>query len=574
MNSTLSFDHSRREQKYFQALIENSYDMVAVVDGLGRLTYTSPSIERILGVRHEEMVGKSGFEFIHPDDRGLILADFSRLVLKPGSSHQSVFRVKNSAGEWRWVEAAGSNFLFDPDVQGIILNYRDITERKINDERLAYDAIHDALTGLPNRTLFLDRASSRLRRAQRDVESCFAVLILDIDHFKNVNDSLGHTAGDTLLIEVSRRLERCLRTSDSVARLGGDEFGLLLDMTDGILGAEQMVKRMLKEVNEPLSLMGRELPLEASVGVVIGPGDYEHAEDILRDAEIAMYRAKDLGRARYTFFNDRMRSGVLERVGLEAEIRYALKHNQFRVFYQPIYSLKTGILAGFEALVRWQHPERGFLLPNMFLDVAEESGLIIDLDRWVMREACRQLRSWQEDYPLGKSLIVNVNISRKHLIRSDLVDTVREILTETGLNAGHLRPEITESLFMESYDDAIAVVRSLDKMGVRVEIDDFGTGHSSLALLADLKEVGTLKIDRQFVRSMNEGPDRMEIIRMIISLGYSLKKEVIAEGIETQEQLEHLRAMDCEYGQGFLFSRGVGPVEAGALIALESTAIN
>jgi diguanylate cyclase (GGDEF)-like protein/PAS domain S-box-containing protein len=569
MNAGISFDHSRREQKYFQALIENSVDMVAVLDGLGRITYLSPSVGRIFGLSRDELVGKNGFDLLHPDDRNTVLTDFSRLVLKPGNAYRAEFRVMNGAGEWRWVEADGSNFLFDPDVQGVILNYRDITERKLNEERLAYDAIHDKLTGLPNRTLFLDRVNSRLRRSQRETEKLFAVLIIDIDHFKNINDSMGHSAGDQLLIEIGRRLERGLRSSDTVARLSGDEFGLLLDMTDDLIGAEQIVKRLMHEIREPLQLMDKELLLEASVGIVVGPGDYSRADDVLRDTEIAMYRAKNLGRARFAFFNDRMRSGVLERVGLEAEIRHGMKNNEFRVYYQPIYSLKTGILAGFEALLRWQHPERGFLLPGSFLDVAEESGLIIDLDRWVMREACRQLRVWQIDYPLGKSLIINVNLSRKHLTRGDLVDTVREILEDTGLDASQLRPEITESLFMESYEDAITIVRSLDRMGVRVEIDDFGSGHSSLALLAELNEVRTLKIDRQFVRSMHESPDRMEVIRMIISLGFSLKKEVIAEGIETQEQMENLRAMECEFGQGFYFSRGISPVEAGALIAIE-----
>jgi diguanylate cyclase (GGDEF)-like protein/PAS domain S-box-containing protein len=573
LNSNYSFDRSRREHKYFQSLIENSSDMVAVVDGLGRLTYTSPSVERIMGFPQVELIGKNAFDLVHPDDRGTILSEFSRLLLKPGGRQLVMFRIQNLSGDWRWVEAEGSNFLFDPDVQGVILNYRDITERKKHNERLEHDAIHDPLTGLPNRTLFLDRISSRLRRSQRHLEQYFAVLILDLDHFKNVNDSLGHSAGDELLLEVSRRLESCLRTSDTVARLGGDEFGILLDATDATQGAVQTVERMIASLGKPLLLHQHELLLGASVGVVIGPGDYQRPDDTLRDAEIAMYRAKELGRARYVIFNDRMRSGMLERIGLEAEIRRALTKNEFCVFYQPVYSLRTGLLAGFEALVRWQHPERGLLLPNAFLDVAEESGLIVELDRWVMREACRQLRVWQDEYPLGKSLIINVNLSRKHLTRGDLVDTVRSILSETGLDASCLRPEITESLFMESFEDAISIVRSLDGMGVRVEIDDFGTGHSSLALLAELKEVRTLKIDRQFIRSISEGADRLEIIRMIISLGYSLKKEVIAEGIETREQLDHLRSLDCEFGQGFYFSRGVSPLEAGVLIDLRSVAI-
>jgi EAL domain-containing protein (putative c-di-GMP-specific phosphodiesterase class I) len=316
-----------------------------------------------------------------------------------------------------------------------------------------------------------------------------------------------------------------------------------LDSTDGSQGAVQTAERLLAALGKPLVLLGRELPLAASAGVVIAPSDYQRSDDILRDAELAMYRAKELGRARYIFFNESMRTGVLERVGLEAEIRRALANTEFRVYYQPVYSLRSGLLAGFEALVRWQHPERGLLLPNAFLEVAEDCGLIVDLDRWVMRDACKQMRAWQNDYPLGKSLIINVNLSRKHLTRGDLVDTVQKILAETGLDASCLRPEITESLFMESFDDAISIVRSLDSMGVRVEIDDFGTGHSSLALLAELKEVRTLKIDRQFIRSIGEGADRLEIIRMIIALGYSLKKEVIAEGIETQEQLDHLRAL-------------------------------
>jgi diguanylate cyclase (GGDEF)-like protein/PAS domain S-box-containing protein len=562
------------KERRFEALLEHNHDMVAVMDAAAHITYASPSIGHILGYPVTQAGLVLGFDFIHPDDLGRTQSVLGRLITQPGSIHQTELRMRHQDGNWRWIDITANNQIGNPDVRGIILNFRDITEHKREEEQREHDSIHDALTGLCNRLLFSDRLENLIRRSQRDETATFAVLILDIDHFKNINDSLGHDAGDEMLITVARKLTSLIRATDTVARLSGDEFGVLLDQNEGSVGVEVIAERIEQEITrDPIHISGRDLVITSSLGIVISDLQYLRPEEYLRDAEIAMYRAKAWGRAQHVFFEDRMRKGVLERVGLEAELRRALEKHEFVVYYQPVFSLQHGELVGFEALVRWQHPTRGLLLPGEFIEVAEDSGLVVDLDRWVMGEACRQNRAWQLGHEDSPPLIINVNLSRRQLIKADLIETVSRILKETQLDARLLRPEITESLIMENIDFAIGTLDELNKMGVRTEIDDFGCGYSSLAVLTRLP-VRTLKIDRSFVMSIGNGDERDEVIRTIIALGHSLNLEIIAEGIETTEQLKQLTQLGCEYGQGFLFSKGLDPIGAEALITKKVSAFS
>jgi diguanylate cyclase (GGDEF)-like protein/PAS domain S-box-containing protein len=559
-----------KAERRYQALIENSSDMMILVDAIGKILYASPSVGRIMGYHNEDLVGILAYEFIHPDDIVVVESVFAQILLQPKKRQTLQFRIKHDNGTWRWVECTGSNFLFNPDVQAVILNYRDITERKVEEEQRMHDAIHDALTGLYNRILFIDRLENAIKRISRAEGGQFAVLVLDIDHFKNINDALGHQAGDQLLRAIAHRLQKCARSADTVARFGGDEFAILLDQVDGAKGVDSFIERIQTVFKEPFPIENRDLIIASSIGIVLGLDGYTRSEEFLRDAEIAMYRAKALGRNQHIFFDDHMREGVTERIGLEAELRRAIEKQEFVVYYQPIYSLRNGALAGFEALVRWNHPVRGLVMPDKFIPVAEESGLIIELDRWVMGEACRQMREWQQRFPDTGPLIINVNLSRRQLIKNDLVDTVRQILLETGIEPSCLRPEITEGLIMENIDYAIETLNRLQKeLGVRAEIDDFGSEYSSLTVLSQLEFVRTLKIDRTFVMNIGEERNRNEVvIRAIVSLAHGLEDvEVIAEGIETQAQLELLRELNVEYGQGFLFSRSVDPAGAERLIS-------
>ena len=554
-------------ERRFRVLVENSTDMIAMIDGMGKVLYISPAVTRTLGYSGDEVVGQSSFRYIHPDDLMHVQSSLARLLMTSKGIQHIELRLKHNDGTWRWIEMAGSNFLFDPEVGGIILNYRDVSERKRQDEQRIHDVIHDELTGLYNRLLFSDRIENVLQRSSRIEEAHFTVMVLDIDHFRNINDALGYSAGDEILRVVGRRLLTCVRSSDTVARLGGDEFGILLDPTEGTQGAEVLAQRIRHELTStPVALNEREVIVSCSIGVVFSPEGYHRPAEILRDAEIAMYRAKAVGRNQHIFFQPRMREQALERVGLEVELRRGLEKGEFVVYYQPLVSLQSGQLAGFEALIRWQHPTRGLLLPGSFLEVAEESGAIAIMDFWVMGEACRQMRVWQDVHPQAEELIININLSRRNLLQADLPERVTGILAETRLAPGMLRLEITEDLIMEDIESAVESLRQLDRLGVRPEIDDFGTGHSSLEVLATLPFVRTLKIGQNFVLAMDDRSDSYEVIRTIIALGHSLNKEVIAEGIETVEQLDLLRELGCEFGQGFYFAKGVCPAEAEKMI--------
>ncbi len=439
-----------------------------------------------------------------------------------------------------------------------------ISRRKQSEELLRHNAFHDGLTNLPNRALFMDRLGHALKLTKRHNDYLFAVLFLDLDRFKVINDSLGHMVGDQLLVAIARCLERCLRPEDTVARLGGDEFAILLnnikDISDVILVAE----RIQEQLKLPFNLSGQEVFASTSVGIALNTTDYKQPEDLLRDADTAMYRAKARGKARYEVFNTAMHDHVVTLLQLENSLRWAVERQELRIHYQPIVLLKTGRITGFEALVRWQHPQRGLVLPEEFISVAEETGAIIPIGYWVLREACRQMHKWQLQFP-EDSLTISVNLSSKQFLQPDLIDQISQILQETGLDARSLKLEITESVIMENTESATAMLLQLSNLGVELHLDDFGTGYSSLNYLHRFP-VNVLKIDRSFISKMDVTGKNLEIVRAIITLAHNLSINVTAEGLETAEQLAQLRALQCKHGQGYFFNKPADQEAAGALI--------
>jgi len=449
-------------------------------------------------------------------------------------------------------------------VQGIA---RDIAERKHTEAKLLHNAYHDALTGLPNRLLLADHLRLAIERAKRHPDHSFALVFLDLDRFKYINDSLGHAAGDELLVQIARRLEGALRPTDTVARLGGDEFALLLDGLEDEGDAIRVAERVQEELTSPFNLGGHEVFTTASVGITLSAPGYEHPEGVLRDADTAMYRAKENGKARYELFDSVMHARAVERLRLENDLRRAVERGEFEVYYQPIVSLDSDRVAGFEALVRWEHPERGLVQPTEFIPVAEETGMIVEIGQWVLRESCRQMREWQRLSFDNRLLTISVNLSSKQFLQPNLIARVRQTLHETDLDPRCLKLEITESIMMENAEEASEMLVQLRGLGVQLSIDDFGTGYSSLSYLHRFP-VNTLKIDRSFVTRMGDAGENSEIVRTILTLASNLGMEVIAEGVETRGQLAQLKAMKCPYGQGFLFSRPVDAAGAAALLRL------
>ncbi|MCL4394317.1 MAG: EAL domain-containing protein [Chloroflexi bacterium] len=442
----------------------------------------------------------------------------------------------------------------------------DITERKQAEQQMLHNALHDPLTGLPNRVLFMDRLGGALGRTRRRTEYLFAVLYLDFDRFKVVNDSLGHPIGDQLLVESARRLEACVRSVDTVARLGGDEFVVLLDDVLAVDDAVQIADRIQNHIAKPYDLDGHRVFISASMGIVFSSIGYEHSEDVLRDGDIAMYRAKGLGRGRYEVFDVGMRDRAMSLLELETDLRQAVDKKELILHYQPIYALAESRLTGFEALVRWQHPGRGLVAPAEFIPIAEESGAILEIGRWVLTEACRQMRVWQLEFPADPPLTISVNLSVKQLGEPDLVLQVAQILKETGLEARLLKLEITESMFVKDAESTHSVLLQLRELGVEVQIDDFGTGYSSLGYLHTFP-IDTLKIDRTFIGRIGKNGNGSEIVQSILSLAHDLGMQVVAEGVETLNQLNKLKTLKCEYAQGFLFARPVDSQTATALLA-------
>jgi diguanylate cyclase (GGDEF)-like protein/PAS domain S-box-containing protein len=531
---------------------------MALVSTEGRWLQVNRSLCRLLDYTEKELQTTDLLTVIHHDDVGSVFEHIKRLVKGSLPVIQIELRLRHKHGREVWVLASVSLAGHSQSQPHLIFQMQDITDRKLAEERLQHDAFHDALTGLPNRTMFLDHLRLAIARSQRRDGTGFAVLYLDVDRFKVINDSLGHTVGDQLLIGLARRLEACLRLGDTVARLGGDEFILLVEDLHDEAEAITVAERIQGLLQQPFELNGREFFATVSIGIASSWTSYQNAEDIVRDADTAMYRAKSSGKARHEIFDGAMHAQANKVLQLETDLRHALERNEFAVHYQPIVALQDFRLRGFEALVRWQHPERGFISPVDFIPIAEESGLIIQLGEWVLREACTQMERWQKIFPAEPPLYVAVNLSGKQFIQQDLIKQVSDILMETEIDPHGLKLEITESMVMDNVEQATEMLKQLRALGLKLSIDDFGTGYSSLSYLHRFP-VNTLKIDRSFVTRMSDNNENREIVRTIVTLAQTLGMDVVAEGVETNEQLAMLCHLGCECGQGYFFSK---PVDA------------
>jgi diguanylate cyclase (GGDEF)-like protein/PAS domain S-box-containing protein len=531
--------------------------------------YFSPRWKAMIGYLDDELAGnpEEWFERIHHADQERTKEELSAHKNGMTPHFESVHRVRHKDGTFRWMLSRG---LAIRDRQGKPLrmagSQTDITEGKVS----------DPLTGLPNRLLFLDRLDRLMKHAMRHKDRSFAVLFLDLDAFKMINDSLGHLIGDQLLLGVSKRLEKCLRVSDTVARLGqdtftlarmgGDEFTVLLDDLKEPGDAERAAERVMEGLSAPFELEGKEVFTSASIGIALWNSAYTDAEDIMRDADTAMYRAKSLGKARYEVFNADMRASVMARLELETDLRRAIDRGEFRNFYQPIVSLETGEITGFEALMRWEHPKRGLLGPKEFIAVAEDTGLIRELGWWSLREACWKISQWKAHLSPGRDLVVSVNLSIKQFMQPNLVENIGALLQELKLSPQCLKLEITESTVMEDPSTAIQMLQHMKALGIRLAIDDFGTGYSSLSYLHRFP-LDTLKIDRSFISGAACGENGMEIARTIMPLAKNLRLDVVAEGVETAEQVQELKRLDCKFAQGYFFSKPLSSDEAEAMLS-------
>jgi diguanylate cyclase (GGDEF)-like protein/PAS domain S-box-containing protein len=547
-----------RSERRFRALVQSSQDLVFVFDTTGTVTYASPSSARVLGFLPERMLGPDKAILVHPDDLDALRNAMRQAAATAGGHAELLFRVQRFDGTWCWVEGDATNLVDDSAVGGTVVNIRDVTDRRAAESFIRHQALHDPLTGLPNRTLFADRLEHALARQSRH-GGYVAVLVVDLDGFKTVNDSLGHAAGDALLVAVAQRFETALRDFDTIARLGGDEFVMVVDSLEVPDQAGRIARRVLDVLARPFAVADRDVVVGASIGVVVADGSRTDVADdsLLRNADTAMYRAKRECKGCYRVFEASMHAAAVQRLELEQALRAALADGTFHVVYQPILATHTGQVTGFEALLRWDHPRDGAIPPDLFIPIAEETNLIVELGRTVLQQACTQATTWRTQHP-QLNLTVAVNVSPKQFVYSKFVADVEHALAAANLPPTALTLEITESMVA---NDSGHIINTLDRLrarGVRIAIDDFGTGYSSFATLAELP-IDIIKIDKRFIDSVARTHQGRGFVNAIIQLAHTLNLETIAEGVEHPEQHQALRDLGSTHVQGYLHSRPLPP---------------
>nr|WP_232826134.1 PAS domain S-box protein [Cyanothece sp. BG0011] len=557
---------SESEQR-LEGILTSIQDVVWSFDAnFSRLIYLNPAAQITFGFSLEKLSENSHLwlNLIHTDDQEIV--QYHRQIVKEIGHTEYKYRLVRNDGQIRWLS---SRMRCVYDEKGDLIRIdgidSDITEQKRAEEQLQYNATHDPLTNLPNRILFMDRLEHAIERQKRYPKFTFAVLFLDLDEFKVINDSLGHAIGDQLLQEIARRLQDGLRGNDTLARLGGDEFTILLEDIEDIKDAIKIAKRIHLDLTKPFILEEQSIFINTSIGIALSSSGYEKASEILRDADTAMYRAKADGKACYAIFDRKMHERAVRRLQLETDLRIGINKQEFSLYYQPIISLENGDLMGFEALIRWHHPYKNLISPGQFIPIAEETGLIIPIGEWILKEACQQLKKWHKQFPNYSHLKVGVNLSSKQLKYTNLIDTIDQILKESQLDSKHLKVEITETLLMENLQAATEILLKIQERDIEICLDDFGTGYSSLSYLHRFP-VNTLKIDRSFVMLMEPNNENSEIVRAIVSLAHILGLDIIAEGVETQLQLDQLRRLGCEQGQGYFFAKPLPPEEVENLL--------
>ncbi len=564
---------SKHKEELFQIVTENAADMIALVDVKGRRLYNSPAYKRILGYSAAELGETSAFEQIHPDDRFRVL-DAAREARETGTGKRLEYRIKHKDGSWRVLESVASTIRdAKGEVAKLVIVNRDITDRKRAEQQLEHNLFHDPLTDLPNRRLFLDRLQSSFVRA-RDAGRPYTLLLSNVDHFKVFNETMGSGAGDHVLLEISRRLGMRLRQDQTTARresggappdavlfrLGGDEFAILLDGVDDPSDAMRVAKSIQAAVAEPFFVETREVRVSASIGIALSTPTHERPEDILKDADVAMRRAKGLGGSRCEVLDEAMHTRAVGRLRLETDLQKALTERQFRVYYQPVVELTTRRTVSLEALLRWDHPTQGLISPYRFIEAAEDTGMLVSIGHWLLLQACRQVRDWEAGHFSEQPVHITVNVSARQFADARLATDIQDALQQTGIDPARLQLEMTESVAAADPKLTVTVLSHLKHMGIGVILDDFGTGMTSLRGLRQFP-VDALKIDRSLVREMQTDRATCDIVELIIALAHKMSLRVIAEGIETPRQLERLLELGCEFGQGYYFSQ---PLEAKA----------
>ncbi|MBX3674128.1 MAG: PAS domain S-box protein [Burkholderiales bacterium] len=545
----------------FRVLTESGLDLISVLSEDGTILYQSPALRNLLGYEPAETVGRNVFDLVHREDADQARQAFRRILETRHFREPLEFRIRNREGAWRTFESLGTNCVDNPHIRGVVFNSRDVTDRKAIQQRIQHLAYHDNLTGLPNRGLLQDRLAHSIARADRTGRKV-AVLFIDLDNFKNINDTLGHDVGDELLRQVARRLGECVRAGDTIARQGGDEFIVLLDNLEDGRGASVVAQKILNSLRAAFPLGGTEQHVSGSVGIAVYPEDGKDAQTLMKNADTAMFHGKGIGKNTYQYFTAQMNIAVKRRMTLESALRRAVMQKDFVLHYQPQVNLDTGEIVAVESLVRWKTEDSGTVMPGDFIPLAEETGLINEIGEWVLREACRQNKEWQARGLAPRRMAVN--LSARQFADKAFLDTVTRVLQETGLDPKWLELEITESQVMRQTEGMILLLNRLAEMGVHLAIDDFGTGYSSLSYLKRLP-IQKLKIDQSFIRDITVDPNDTAIVVAIISMARSLDLETIAEGVETAGQLALLRAKECRVGQGFFFS---APVSAENLYLL------